>query len=102
MRRYKEIGFAPASLGGLGVILETEKGWFFVFGITEDLSEIDFDYSTTGKEDDYTKSFEVDIDYGDGFYDNMKPHVISTLKEFKLDERASKLFEEWYKDINSR
>lgn len=102
MREYKEVGFAPATLGGLAVKLKTEKGWFFVFGITEDLSEIDFDYSTTGREDDYTKSFEIDIDYGDGFYDNMQPHVIGVLKEFKLDERASKLFEEWRREISHR
>ncbi|WP_078598636.1 hypothetical protein [Evansella clarkii] len=96
MREYKEVGFRPAALGGLAIRLKTEKGWFFVFGITPDLSEIQFDYSKTETYDDFTKSYDVDLSFGDGFYDGMKPHLVKTLKEFKLDKRSLSLFEKWY------
>jgi hypothetical protein len=96
MRNYKEIGFAPATLGGLAIRLKTEKGWFFVFGITPDLSEIQFNYSETETFDDFTKSYEVDLFFGDGFYEKMIPHLVEALKELKLDKRALSLFEKWH------
>lgn len=96
MKKYKEVGFDPATLGGLAVYLTTEKGLFFVFSITGDLSEVEFDYSVTGKEDDFTKGYEIDIDYGDGFYSKLKLHIQEVLKEFQLDEYSLKLFKKWY------
>jgi|SRR6185312_14274863 len=95
MRDYKNMAFSPATLGGLGGYLITEKGLFFVFSITENVSEIEFDYSKTGNEKDLVKSFEIDIDYGDGFYDELKHHVEEVVKEFGLDKHSSKLFKEW-------
>lgn len=94
---YKEIYFHPATMGGLCVELKTEKGLFNVFGITKDLSEIEYDYAETGDDRDYIKSYEVDIHHGAGFYEKTKPYLAGILKDLNLEKRASELFTEWYK-----
>ena len=95
MRTYKIDGFHPAMLGGLAVRLKTEKGFFYVFSITSDLSEIDYDYSSTDAKD-LTKGCEVDIDYGEGMYEALKTHLIEVLKELQLDRQAAILFQKRY------
>jgi hypothetical protein len=96
-RTYKEMGFSPAAFGGLCVELKTEKGLFYVFGITADLSEIEYNYAETGDDMDYIRSHEVDLHHGEGFYEKTKPYLTDILKELNLDKRAAGLFTEWYK-----
>lgn len=92
---YEEVDFHPGSLNGLAVKLKTELGLFYIFSITEDLSEIDYYYSKTGDDEDLVEACEIDLEQGEGFYEKTKLYLIDILKEFKLDERASSLFEEW-------
>lgn len=92
MSKYKIIGFNKVTLGGLAVNLETELGLFRVFSITKDLRDIEFDYAKLTDKEYFTKSSEIDIDYGNDFYDKLKKHVIQTLKELELDKHAAKLW----------
>lgn len=99
MRKWEEKGFSPATLGGLGGYLTTEKGLFHVFSINKDLDDICFDYSETGDKKHLVKSYELEIEYDEDFFDKMKPHVQEVLKELKIDKRAFKLYDEWEKEI---
>lgn len=98
---YKEIEFNPATLNGLGVELKSEKGLFYIFSITADLSEIEYYYSKTGTDEDLVEPCEIDIDFGAGFYENTKKDLIETLKDLRLDKRASELFDAWYASLKN-
>lgn len=99
---YTEIAFAPATLGGLAISLQTDQGFFYVFGINRELAELDFHYSPDGSlvygEINYTKGYEVDIYFGDGTYDRLKLHVQQTVRDLGLDEKARGLYAEWLKE----
>lgn len=96
---YREIDFSPATLNGLGVELKTEKGLFFVFSITADLSEIEYYYAQTGDNEDLVEPCEIDMDHGEGFYEKTKKYLVEVLKDLHLDKRASALFDDWYETI---
>lgn len=98
MSQCRDMHFAPATLGGLGGYITTEKGLFFVFSITGNVSELEFDYSQTGKEENLVKGYEIDIDYGDGFYNELKPHVEEVVQELGLDKHASKLLKQFWEE----
>lgn len=102
---YTEIGFAPATLGGLAIRLQTEQGFFLVFGINRELADLDFHYSPDGKmiydEINYTKGYEVDIDFGDGTYDRLKTHLQKTVRELGLDEKARGLYAKWKREMET-
>lgn len=102
---YTEVGFEPATLGGLAIHLQTDQGFFFVFNIDGNLDEIEFDYSPDGKkvydEINYTKSYEIDIDFGDGACDRLKPHVQQAVQSLGLNDKARGLYEAWKKEMAS-
>lgn len=98
MRTFEEIGFAPATLGGLAGYLKTEKGLFFVFCIKENISEIEFNYSKSGEKDDLVNAYEIDLTFEDGFYDSLKPHVEEAVLELNLLDKSSKLYKEWKRE----
>jgi len=99
MRKWEERGFSPPAFGGLCGYLTTEKGLFHVFSINQDIDDIDFDYSETGSKEDLVKSFEIEIDYDEETYDKLKIHVKEVIQELGLDKYATKLYNEWRKDI---
>ena len=94
---YTELAFAPATLGGLSIDLDTEKGKFYVFSITENLNEIEFYYAEDGIRENAVKSYEIDLTYGNGTYAELKQHVIDNMRPFGLDKKAAAMFEEWRK-----
>lgn len=95
MITFKEVGFDPATLGGLAGYLKTEKGLFFVFSMKEDISKIEFNYSKTGDENDLVNAYEIDLTFEEGFYASLKPHVEESVLKLKLLEKSSKLYQEW-------
>lgn len=99
MRTFVELGFKPSALGGLAGNLTTEKGLFFVFYLTDDLSKLIFDYSETGKEEDFVRSSEIEMSYGHLDYEELKAHIEEALIELKVSNRASELYQAWKKEM---
>lgn len=94
----QEKGFQPATLGGLWVYVKNDKGLFSVFNITEDLTEIIFDFSPTGLEEDLIRSSDIDgVDDSIGFYAERKAELIRILRERKFDVKALGLFYSYYR-----
>lgn len=103
--KYTEAGFAPATLGGMAIHLQTDQGFFYVFNIDGNLDDIEFCYSPDGKmlydEIDYTKNYEIDSWFGDGTYDGLKPHVQKTIDALGLNDKARGLYEAWKKEMDA-
>lgn len=99
---YTEDVFAPATHGGLAIHLQTNQGYFYVFGIGKDLQDLSFNYSPDGArlygEINYTKDYEVDIDFGDGTYDRLKEHIRQTVCDLGLDAKGRELYTAWLKE----
>lgn len=99
---YTEIEFNPVTLGGLAIELQTEQGFFYVFGINRELVDLDFHYSPDGAmiddEINYTKGYEVDIDFGDGTYNQLKRHLQDTVRQLGLDAKARGHYAVWLKE----
>lgn len=99
---YTEHAFEPATLGGLAIHLQTDQGYFYVFGIGKDLTDLTFNYSPDGArlygDINYTKDYEVDIEFGDGTYDRLKEHIRQTVCDLGLDTKGRELYAAWLKE----
>lgn len=87
----KDYGFCPATLGGYAAEVKYDDILFRIYGITPSLKEVFFSYQKEDMEF-FEKGWVLEQE-NKALFDKYTTFVATIIKELKLDEKSSSLFD---------